>query len=135
MRLTFLLKRNGWIVKYRPLNGLSCMMGNYYITVLRGRRAVRPLATRCNSDIRTFQVRIHANESSELEAGHCLLLLPHVAVSHLSRDPSMILQSNFNGSPYAVWKSIEIPIPPLLTKRYFIHSAISVVYLLIMMPP
>jgi hypothetical protein len=30
------VSENGWIVKYRPLKGLSCVMGNYHAQFLGG---------------------------------------------------------------------------------------------------
>ena len=31
-----LLDNDGWVVKERPLKGLSCMMGNYHVQFLGG---------------------------------------------------------------------------------------------------
>jgi len=36
------LKLNGWVVRYRPLKGLSRMMGNYHVRFLGVQRAARP---------------------------------------------------------------------------------------------
>ena len=33
-KVNILLKNNGWVVQYRPLKGLSSMMGNYHVQFL-----------------------------------------------------------------------------------------------------